>query len=159
MANKIKSVLILFLFPIIIMLTGCATLGPQFQKIEKIPDNSGVVYIYRPASYGPGFAVSYDINVGDNAIVYLANGCYYPYFTKAGEIEFWAETESKASVTLDVKAGQIYYIKGSVGMGFFVGRPHLIVVSSDVGENEILDCKYCPEKVEYKQEQSNKSFK
>jgi hypothetical protein len=47
-------------------------------------------------------------------------------------------------VTLDVKAGEVYYIKGTVGVGFFVGRPHLIVVPRAIAENEILECKLIP---------------
>ena len=48
------------------------------------------------------------------------------------------------SVTLDVKAGQTYYIKGEVGVGFLVGRPHLMVVAPDIAEKEIADCKLIP---------------
>jgi hypothetical protein len=48
-------------------------------------------------------------------------------------------------VTLDVKAGGVYYVKGTVGVGFFVGRPHLIVVPQSIGETEITECKLIPE--------------
>lgn len=44
-----------------------------------------------------------------------------------------------------MKSGQVYYIKGSLGVGFFVGRPHLMVVPADVGEKEIAECKLIPE--------------
>jgi hypothetical protein len=54
--------------------------------------------------------------------------------------------ESRSSVTLDVKTGQTYYIKGEVGVGFFVGRPHLMVVSPEITEKEIADCKLILEK-------------
>jgi len=44
-----------------------------------------------------------------------------------------------------VKAGQIYYLKGTVGVGFFVGHPHLTVVAPPEAEQEITDCKLLPE--------------
>ena len=50
--------------------------------------------------------------------------------------------------TLDIRAGQTYYIKGTVGIGFLIGRPHLMVVPEDVTEAEISKCKLSPEKTE-----------
>jgi hypothetical protein len=47
-------------------------------------------------------------------------------------------------VTIDAKAGQTYYIKGTVGVGVFIGHPHLVVVSGDVGAKEIAACKLVP---------------
>ena len=132
------SLLIGFLF-----LLGCAT-GPAFTKIETMPEDAGLVYIYRPGS-PIGAAVSYDVKANGIPIVYLTPGGYYPYFAKPGEIEFSAKTESTSSITLDVKPRQTYYIKGTVGIGILVGRPHLVLVSTEVGEKEIVKCKLCGE--------------
>jgi hypothetical protein len=126
-----------------LLITGCATLGPIYSKVDKIPDNSGLVYLYRPSSFIGG-GVSYDVKIGETIITTLRNGGYYPYFSALGEKEFWAQTESKSSVTLDVKEGQTYYIKGEVGVGFIVGRPHLMVVPPEIAEKEIVDTKLIP---------------
>lgn len=123
-----------------IFLQGCATLGPAFQKTETIPDGVGLVYIYRPDSF-IGAAVAYDVKVGETVITELPNGGYFAYFSNPGEVEFWAKTESKSAVTLDIKQNQIYYIRGTIGVGFLVGRPHLMVVTPEVGEKEISECK------------------
>lgn len=127
----------------VLLIAGCATLGPTYQKTDKIPEGMGLVYIYRPSGFVGG-GVSYDVKVGDTVITTLYNGGYYPYFAKPGELELWAKTEAKSAVTLDVKAGKIYYVKGTVGVGFIVGRPHLMVVSESVGETEIAECKLIP---------------
>lgn len=126
------------------LISGCATLGPTFQKIDKVPEGMGLIYIYRPSSVIGG-AVSYDVKVGETVITTLYKGGYYPYFPTPGELELWAKTEARTAVTLDVKAGETYYVKGTVGVGFFVGRPHLIVVPNSVGEMEIAECKLIPE--------------
>ena len=43
----LKVVLVIFIMGTI----GC-TAGPAYQKVEKIPENSSVVYIYRPGFAG-----------------------------------------------------------------------------------------------------------
>lgn len=142
-----RTLMIMVCFFSVLILNSCASLGPQFQKVETFPNDKGLVYIYRPSSF-VGSVISYDVKVGETPVTTLYNGGYFPYFSEPGEIEFWAKTESKSSVTLDVKPCQIYYIKGTVGVGFIVGRPHLMVVESNVAEKEISQCKLIPEKKE-----------
>jgi hypothetical protein len=142
-----KPIMIMVCFTAVLILNSCASLGPQFQKVETFPNDKGLVYIYRPSSF-IGSGVSYDVKVGETPVTTLHNGGYYPYFSEPGEVEFRAKTESKSSVTLDIKPGQIYYIKGTVGVGFVVGRPHLMIVESNIAENEITKCKLIPEKKE-----------
>jgi hypothetical protein len=129
---------------IVLLIPGCATLGPNYQKVDKIPEGMGLVYIYRPNSFWGG-GVSYYVNTGQTVITTLHSGGYYPYFAKPGELELWARTEAKTAVTLDVKAGETHYVKGTIGIGVVVGHPHLILVSKDVGEAEIAECKLEPE--------------
>jgi hypothetical protein len=140
---------------LLLLISGCAPLGPAFQKIDKIPDGTGLVYIYRPSGFVGG-GVSYDVKVGETVITTLHSGGYYPYYSKPGELELWARTEAKSAVTVDVRAGETHYVKGTVGVGFFVGRPNLIVVPNSVGEVEIIECKLIPEpKVEPQANQSS----
>jgi len=145
---KSKSfVLILILTSLLVgllLFPGCAS-GPKFTKIQAIPDSMGLVYIYRPGKLIGG-AVSYQVNANGTSITRLGSGGYFPYFAKPGEIEFSAKTESTSSITLDVKSGQTYYIKGTVGIGILVGRPHLVLVPADLGEKEIVECKLLEEK-------------
>jgi hypothetical protein len=139
-----KATINFILISSFLLITGCASLGPIYSKVDKIPDNTGIVYLYRPSSFIGG-GVSYDVKIGDIVITTLYNGGYYPYYSQPGEKEFWAQTESKSSVTLDVRSGQTYYIKGTIGVGFIVGRPHLMVVAPEIAEKEISDCKLIPD--------------
>ena len=134
-----------WLLLVILLLQGCASLGPAYTKVDQIPENKGLIYIYRPSSIIGG-GVSPDVKVGETVITTLYSGGYYPYFANPGEVELWAKTESKSAVTLDVKPGETYYVKGTIGVGFLIGRPHLIIVSSEVGAKEIVECKLIPEK-------------
>lgn len=140
-----KTVVVALALLVLALVSGCASLGPVYQNVEMVPQDKGLVYIYRPSSFVGG-GVSYDVKVGETPVTTLYNGGYYPYFSDPGEIEFWAKTESKSAVTLDVKVGETYFVKGTVGVGFLVGRPHLSVVPNETGSQEIVDCKLIPEK-------------
>jgi hypothetical protein len=144
MRNRAKMLIVLVLIGGLFAIGGCANLGPVFQKTEQIPDGTGLVYLYRPGGFVGG-GVVYDVKVGDTVITTLPPGGYYPYFSQPGEVEFWAKTEARTAITIDVKPGETHYVKGTVGIGFFVGRPHLILVPPEVGEKEISDCKLIPE--------------
>ena len=120
------------------VLAGCAT-GEPFKKLETIPPGKAVIYIYRPSAMGA--AIAYDVKRGERVIITMKARGYYPYVTDPGEVELWAQTESKASVTLDVKVGEVYYVKAGIGVGFLVGRPRLNPVLAHEAEEEITDCK------------------
>lgn len=140
---KLMSALLFFGIP---FLSSCApTLGPAFQKVGMIPENVGLVYIYRPPDFF-GAGISYDVKANGVNATTLYNGGYYPYFAKQGDVEFSAKTESTSAAKIYVEVGQTYYLKGTIGWGVLVGRPHLEVVSPEVGQVEIAKCKLIPEK-------------
>ncbi|HEY2591733.1 MAG TPA: DUF2846 domain-containing protein [Steroidobacteraceae bacterium] len=107
-----------------------------------MPTNRAAVYLYRPGSLGAALSP----NVVANGVVLapLPVHGYFVYDAAPGELTLTQHTEATTSVTLDVKTGETYYVKGSMGMGFFVGHPHLVIVSKDVAESEIKDCKLVP---------------
>lgn len=125
----------------LLLLSGCGAKGPKFTEVEKLQPNQGLVYVYRPSSFVGG-GVSYDLHTKkadgtDKVIGHLKNGGYFSYTTQPDEIEFWAKTESTSSVTIDVQANKMYCIKGEVGIGFIVGRPHLTIVDNKLCLEEI----------------------
>lgn len=112
-------------------LIRCASLefeGTEFNYIKKIPDGKGVIYFYRHKQFAGSF-VSYDLWLeGTNEpFTHIYNGGYYPYFANPGKAVFFAKrtgspmglvTEKKEeSVTIDVKAGESYYVWSSVKGG------------------------------------------
>ena len=126
---------------------SCApTLGQVYKRVDVIPSGKALVYIYR--SSGMGGLVYYDVKANGRVVTTLYSGTYYPYVTDPGEIEFSAKTEASDSVTIDAKAGQTYFLRGTVGVGFFVGHPHLTVVPAEEAEKDIADCKLLPESQE-----------
>jgi len=134
----------LSLIAAIALLGACAATGPRYEPAAQAPAGKALVYIYRPGKFMGG-GVVFDVHAGskaDNrAIVELQSGGYFPYYADPGELELWAKTESTSSVTVDVKAGDTAYVRGSVGVGFFVGRPSLEMVDRSTGEREVQECK------------------
>jgi Protein of unknown function (DUF2846) len=128
---------------VLLLLAGCATLGPTYAPEQVVPADKGTVYIYRDPKFVGG-AVSYTVSANSVPLAKLSAGSYFVYHPAAGEVEFSAQTEAKTSVTADIKSGEVYYIKGTVGIGVFVGHPHLVLVPRDVGEKEITGCKLVP---------------
>lgn len=119
------------------LVQGCAT-GAPFQPVAEIPDDKALVYIYRPGAFFGG-GVVYDVHVGETEIVALRSAGYFPYFAIPGETEFWARTEAKATVATNLEKGETYYLRGGVGIGFFIGHPKLTFVSEEEGASEIQD--------------------
>jgi hypothetical protein len=132
-----------------VLSSGCATLGSAYTPDNHAPKDKATVYVYRPSGFG-GAAISYTVSVNGTEVLPLSSGSYFVYYAGPGENEFTAKTEAKTSVTVDIKAGETYYVKGSMGMGVFVGHPHLTQVTNDVGAKEIAACKLVPPKAEAK---------
>jgi len=129
-----------------ILTSGCATLGPTFTADTAVAADRAAVYVYRSPGLVGG-ALSPNVAANGVPLADLPSGGYFVYHAAPGEVELSARTEAKTSVTLDAKAGQVYYVKGSIGVGVFVGHPHLVIVTNDIGEREIKECKLVPTRV------------
>ena len=127
----------------IFVFTGCGAKGEKFGNFRIPSENNSMLYVYRPSSF-LGSGIYYDIHTNDNnkdeIIGTLRNGGFIEKeITPTENTEIWAKTESKASISLDVKPNEIYCVKGGVGVGFFVGRPNLELVDKALCEKEIID--------------------
>ena len=127
--------------------TSAPTLGASFQPTAEIPADKAVVYIYRLAGSGAGgVAMPFGVKANGKPVTTLVQGGYYAYVADAGSVEFTAfeigpmAPTSTSSITVDVKVGQAYYLKGSHGKGLG-GRASLAPVSPEAGANEIANCK------------------
>ncbi len=106
---------------------------PVSSKIEGA--DYALLHIYR---YGGGGAlVSYDLYLGDSIIYRVKNKSKTTLkIRKDGMNTLWAKTESKAEIPVNIEFGNEYYIRCSVSMGAFVGRPRLEIVDNATGKRE-----------------------
>lgn len=143
--NLNKTIAALAIGSVSLMLNGCASLGASYSPDTGAPKDKATVYVYRPSGFGA--AISYTVSVNGTEASSLPSGGYFVYYATPGENEFTAKTEAKTSVTIDAKAGETYFVKGTMGMGVLVGHPHLTQVANDVGAKEIASCKMVPKTV------------
>ena len=123
-------------------LSGCSAKGELFSGFEKPKQDKALLYVYRPDAFvGGGVHYGVYVNSKDNnntGMGPLKNNAFLKMDISDGENEVWAETESKSSVTIDAKKGEIYCVKGEIGIGFFLGRPYLSIVDMNTCKAEIV---------------------
>ncbi|NBL00754.1 MAG: DUF2846 domain-containing protein [Erysipelotrichia bacterium] len=143
--NKSIILGLVFSASVVLFLSGCGASGQQFSQFSTPKPDKALVYVYRPSAFVGG-GVYYNIHVTNTSTPdfiagELVNGSYLQIDVPAGENELWGQTESKSSVTIDAKKGEIYCVKGGVGIGFIVGRPSLDIVDMTTCKTEIIETK------------------
>ncbi|MDP4291882.1 MAG: hypothetical protein Q8908_12435 [Bacteroidota bacterium] len=101
-----------------------------------IPDaDYAVINVYRYS--GVGSILSFDVHLCDSVICRVKNNYKTSVKVKKdGLNSLWAKTESKSEVPIDIKLGHQYYLKCSIVLGAFVGRPKLELVDWKTGKAE-----------------------
>jgi len=117
-----------WLIPIIVLAffaTSCASTSkaPESKSNEaktfEAPADKGTVFLYR---IGPGTFFRWDFKPGT-----------YTFSSSTGE--------SSAVIQLDVKAGQVYFVRQDARMGINSGRVTMKEVDAKKGESEVKSCK------------------
>ena len=94
-----------------------------------------IINVYR--SSGQGALVSYDLHLGDETICRVSsNFCESIKIDKEGLNSLWAKTETKSEVPIKIEFGKVYYVRCSISMGAFVGRPKVELVDNARGKRE-----------------------
>lgn len=130
-----------------LIMCACAKMPLRGDYVEDVPpaltesEDEGTVYFLREGAFMGG-GISYFIHEDDQKIGLLKSGSYFIHRTSPGKRTFWAETEAKAAVTLDIEAGKTYYIEGSVGLGMWAGRPELTEITKPMADKLLPDLKY-----------------
>lgn len=109
---------------------------------SRLPADSdfAVVHFYRPKSY-VGAAIGYKIRLDDETeIGRVRNGEKFQFKTSNfGKHTFWAKTESRDSVVIDVQKGQEYFVRCGITMGVAVGKPEILLTENYIGQKEFND--------------------
>ena len=135
----------LALLAVALALGGCATLGAPFAPDTQAPADRADVYVYRISAMGAAIAPT--VYANQVPLLGLPPSGYFVYRALPGELTLEQRTEATSFVTLDIKAGETYYVKGSVRMGFSLGHAHLVIVAKEDGEREVRECKLIPGEV------------
>jgi hypothetical protein len=101
--------------------------GPPASGADRIsppPAGKGQVVFFR-ASKLMGAALSFSVHEGDQGVGKLGNGSYFVTVEDPGQHTFTIQSEATDSLTLEIEAGETYYVKQTIGVGIMMGRPHL----------------------------------
>jgi hypothetical protein len=154
---KTKQTLwIIALFTVVLFGTGCASTSkaPESRNNEAktfvAPDDRGSVFLYRTGR-AVGAAVQIMVKVNSMDAGGTGPGTFFRWDLKPGTYTFASSTgESSAVVQLEVKAGQLYFIRQDARMGIDSGRVTMKEVDEKQGTSEVGSCKllvssYVPE--------------
>ncbi len=135
------------LLTLVLIGTGCASTSkaPETKsngaKTFVAPDDRGSVYLYRTGR-AVGAAGQLMVTVNSRDAGGTGPGTFFKWDLKPGTYSFASSTgESSAVVQLEVKAGQLYFIRQDARMGIESGRVTMKEVDSDKGKNEVSSCK------------------
>jgi len=143
---KRKPISIAFMLLMLALLGGCVTGTIQETKVYPEPEpGKGLVYFFRERKMAGG-AVAYNIQENGEVIGAIKNGTYFFVQATPGTHTYSASTEATKSRTIEVEAGQTYYIECGVDLGFFAGQPSLKIVIEDEALSVLPDCKYLTKK-------------
>jgi hypothetical protein len=114
-----------------------------FQPLTSVPENQGVLYVYRPRSlYGSGFAVR--IAVDDARAGDVRSGGYFPHTLSPGRHVIASQRSAgllaaaSAPLEIDVAAGASQYVRAEVNqVGPFSSRVVLSLVEESAALSEI----------------------
>ena len=129
------------------LIVGCASVSkaPTEKSDEaksfEAPSDRGTVYLYRTGR-AVGAAGQLSVKVNNDSAGGTGPGSFFKWDLKPETYTFLSSTgESSAVVQLDVKAGQVYYLRQDARMGVSSGRVTIKEVDSKQGQKEVKNCK------------------
>ena len=110
-------------------------------EIPETKEDQALVVFYRPKSAG-GAVIRFNINHGSEPIGGLPNGSVLFRHLDSGQHVFTCEGGiSGDSLSLTVEVGEVHFVRGSIKMGLYAGRPTFTVVSEEKARKAIAKIK------------------
>ncbi|HEX3919475.1 MAG TPA: hypothetical protein VHW60_19230 [Caulobacteraceae bacterium] len=93
-------------------------------KVPPPPAGKAEVVFFRPWAY-PGALVSFTIHEGKTGVAKLGNNTYAVVTADPGDHTYTSQSEATDTLHLELDAGEVYYVRNTLGMGLMLYRPHL----------------------------------
>lgn len=133
----------LFLAICVAAIAGCAS-GPKYSemasKIPALKSDEGRIYVYRDSVFGAAITPAVYAN-GQEVGRSMANSFFY-IDRPAGEYKISATTEVERSLSLALAPGETKYVKVSISMGLFAGRPNFELVNNAAAATALQSLAY-----------------
>ena len=92
--------------------------------IAAAPADKGQIVFFRPSKM-MGAAIGFKVREGETELGKLRNGKYFVAQVEPGTHVYKVHGETKDELTMEIEAGETYYVQGTLGMGIVAGRPNL----------------------------------
>lgn len=127
----------IFIFSFVFLLSGCAS-GTKFSElpIDQTQMDSGQAQMVFYRTQILGAAVQPTIYVDGQPTGKCTSKGVFLVDVVPGTHHVIASTETDSNVHVDVEPSNRTYIRCSIGIGLFIGRPKLEVVSGSTGKSE-----------------------
>lgn len=104
--------------------TAAATAPSANTLIAAAPQDKAQIVFFRESKFVGG-AIGFKVREGETELGKLRSGKYFVANVEPGKHEYNVHGETKDVLTMEVEAGETYYVLGSLGMGIVAGRPNL----------------------------------
>ncbi len=153
---KTKFIIYFFIISASFIVYSCASTSkaPSDKSAEAksftAPEEKGSVYLYRTGR-AVGAAGQLAVKVNGIDAGGTGPGTFFKWDLTPGNYTFFSSTaEASAVVQLDVKAGEVYYIRQDARLGVGNGRVTMKEVGEQQGQREVSGCRllvssYIPE--------------
>jgi hypothetical protein len=101
-----------------------APAAPTAGKVPPPPPGKAEVVFFRPLTYA-GIALSFTIHEGRIGVAKLGNNTYAVVTADPGDHTYTTQSEATDTLHLELDAGEVYYVKDTLGMGILMARPHM----------------------------------
>jgi hypothetical protein len=89
------------------------------------PEAGKAQIVFFRASKFTGSAIKVAIYEGDKPLGVLKSGTYFVVSAEPGKHEYAVNAKGKDPLPMELEAGEIYYVNGSISMGFVKGNSNL----------------------------------
>src|SRR6185437_13864117 len=124
--------------------SGCASPGPKYSVVKKdfpaLASNQGRIFFYRESGWGGALRPNIHLNgvtIGES----VPGECFYRD-VPPGHYTVETHTEASNEVSFKIAAGQVRYVKISIGMGSFVGHPKPRLMEPSDAESDLDSLAY-----------------
>jgi len=142
---RLLSISIVTLLALIISSCASTSKAPESKSNEAkqfvAPDDKGTVFLYRTGR-AVGAAGQLKVMVNSTDAGGTGPGTFFKWDLAPGTYTFSSSTgESSAVIQLEVKKGQVYFIRQDARMGINSGRVTMKEVDTKKGTKEVKGCK------------------
>ena len=130
-----------------LIMTGTVQAAEYYTKHDKSDQLRGepqeghaLVYVFRPATMG--YAIKTWAFADDDLLMVSKPKAYSFAQVPAGKRLFWSKSENTSAIELDVEAGQTYYLKVKIKMGFGKARAQILHIDEAEAAKYFKKCSY-----------------